>query len=69
MTRKHFKALAKALAAVRPSGIHPDVDHLLNRDARLINGQWLMERNAIANVCQFFSPQFDRERFIEACNE
>lgn len=57
MTRKHFKALADALAATRP-----DPTFLPERD------QWETTRDAVASTCRSFNPNFDRARFLAACN-
>lgn len=57
MTRKHFTALARALAASRPIGTpHPD-----------LLAQWHDDCDAVAKVCASFNPGFDRARFLAAC--
>lgn len=56
MTRKHFEALAAALAASRPA---PDAPAVYWR-------QWYADRDAIANVCEASNKRFDRDRFIFA---
>jgi len=56
MTKKHFNALALALANARPDGFD---------EAR--GEQWLLDVREVAFVCAAASPRFDRNRFIEAC--
>lgn len=56
MTRKHFNSLAMHLAEVRPPVEATD--------------EWLVWRRtmrAVADACKLANPQFDRERFEEAC--
>jgi hypothetical protein len=55
MTRKHFIALAAALAAHRP-------DNGTGRDMRL----WREQRDAIADVLYASNGRFDRGRFERA---
>ena len=55
MTRKHFVALAAALAASRP--------HRLNYATF---EQWVADREAVASVCAASNPFFDRGRFLVA---
>lgn len=57
MTRKHFEALAKALREVGTQDI-----------GAVAYSQWALDVATIADVCERFNPQFDRERFIKACN-
>lgn len=59
MTRKHFEALANALASTRPT---PEAG------GERYN-QWNNDVQAIANVCQGSNPNFDRGRFGAACKE
>ena len=57
MTKKHFEALANALASARPNTDAPDRptwDTLLDR---------------IAHVCATTNPRFDRGRFMRAAKE
>jgi hypothetical protein len=56
MSRKHFKLLAEALKASRPSSIQP---YSLD--------QWRKDVEAIADVCQYSNPRFRRQTFKEAC--
>lgn len=58
MTKKHFIALAQALADARPCSPQDDTPALWT--------QWEIDRNNIAVVCARFNPQFDRTRFIAA---
>jgi hypothetical protein len=59
LTKKHFKALAAILANARPT-----------RDP---NGEedttWTEIREGIADFCAGLNPNFDRDRFLEACNK
>jgi hypothetical protein len=54
MTRKHYVALAGALADALPAG------------AERFDG-WCRAVNAIADVLAGDNPRFDRERFVVAC--
>lgn len=63
MTRKHFEALARAIALT------------FSEDARETAGvlpttwAWLRRRAAqrMADVCYATNPRFDRDRFVTAC--
>ena len=55
MTRQHFRALAEALASVRPSEQHVQ------------RAQWEIDVLAISAVCEESNPAFDRLRFFDAC--
>jgi hypothetical protein len=59
MTRRHFEALADALAEVRPDDPHMCV--------ALSIEQWEKDMEAVADVCEEANDNFDRERFINAC--
>ncbi len=61
MTRKHFVELAEALRQKRPI-VRPDgwTDHRAFV-------QWQEDCLAVANVCRGFNDNFDKFRFIEAC--
>ena len=56
MTRKHFKAIAQALANERPE------PSWTNKRT-----QWEKDIDAIANELGKISPKFDFEKFMEAC--
>ena len=62
MTKKHFNALAIALAHVRPE---MQCDGR-NYDTGKAEG-WLEAVNAVADVCQSQNPRFVRSRFVDAC--
>ena len=51
MTKKHFRAMADALADCRPAVDSPD------------RAQWLACMLAVAQVFEQAYPKFDRERF------
>jgi hypothetical protein len=36
-----------------------------NRDAQLIHGQWVMDRDVLADFCRTQNPRFDRERWLD----
>lgn len=61
MTKKHFIALADTLRATRPSGLGTTI---MNSDAQLIAGQWIMDRDALADFCKSQNSQFNRERWL-----
>lgn len=56
MTRRHFRRLAKELAAVRPPA----------NESRTYAG-WRQAVDAVAETCLAFNPDFDWVRFVEAC--
>jgi hypothetical protein len=57
MSRKHFIALAEALKHEKPSK---------NWNANKM-AQWKLDVKAIADVCCEFNNNFDRSRFLSAC--
>lgn len=62
MNKRHFIAIAKMFAVTRPvKGIHIHYNESL--------AQWTVDIQHIADVCEMFDPQFNRSRFIEACND
>ena len=73
MTRKHYIALAKALASTRPSlddytttsavGNNTFVNHITFDAAR---AQWRATRDALSFALATTNPLFDRERFVAA---
>lgn len=56
MTKQDFEALAQALWAV---GSWAESPAALN--------QWEHDCNAVAVVCEFANPKFDRDKFLKAC--
>ena len=58
MSKRHFEALAVALAAVKP-----------NDTSTFLIEQWILDVRAVADVCEQINPRFDRVRFLEACNQ
>jgi hypothetical protein len=55
MSKKHFEALARALAKIRPA------------NGEKIT--WEEVIRAVANVCIEFNPRFNMDRFLDACLE
>jgi hypothetical protein len=56
MTRKHFEAIAKALAERKPSGL--DNNKMV---------QWKHDVETLIPVFKVFNPSFNPSRFKEAC--
>jgi hypothetical protein len=57
MTKKHFEAIATALAASRPqSGWDPNK-----------RVQWDLDVRNITIVLKRINPRFNNERFVDAC--
>ena len=70
MTRKHFVALATALALVRPLGCKAGDSFGSQSDleaAAPLCDQWEATIQAVAAVCRSQNANFDRERFLDAC--
>jgi hypothetical protein len=63
MTKKHFEAIADALASVRPDR-YAGVVETQYLEARR---QWGADVATLANVCERENIRFDRRRFIDAC--
>lgn len=59
MSKKHFKALADALAGVKPLPNTPG--------SALAMTYWKDTVGSIANVCQRFNSNFNRNKFEDAC--
>ena len=69
MTRKHFEAIAEAVADVRYD--HECNDRITSNRylARMID---LAISNLVGNLsdlCQRDNPNFDREKFLKACGQ
>lgn len=58
MTRRHFEALARALANARPRPGRQSTDSW---------NQWEIDVAAVAHVLSDANPRFDRTRFVDAC--
>lgn len=58
MTKKHFSAIARAIAAHR--------DALVLEDLRCVTAVDLVAER-LADVLAAFNPAFDRARFLAAC--
>ena len=58
MTRKHFVALAIALAETRPP---------VEADAARM--QWSSTRQALVRAIEAFNPRFERDRFYRATEQ
>ena len=55
MTKKHFEALAGEMYANKPFSTGERLE------------QWTFDCLGAANMCELFSPRFDRARFLKAC--
>lgn len=58
MTRKHFVALALALAEQKPGDNWASADKMT---------QWELDCKAVALVCERVNPNFSRRTFLAAC--
>lgn len=58
MTKKHFIALAKALAKRRPE----------NNKTKAYD-QWFLDVHAVKDCCCEFNEFFNHQKFIDACME
>ena len=56
MTRKHFEAIAAAMRKNKPAS-----------KAGLHVFQWVSDCEELADVFEQFNPNFDRQRFLDAC--
>lgn len=64
MTRKHYIALAAALARTRPEEWNSTDPSSPFMDG--LSAEWRVTRDAIASVLQADNPNFDRARFYAA---
>jgi len=56
MTKRHFQAIADCIASYGPAPATGDPEHLRRQIA-----------DSLATLCRKENPQFDRERFLKAC--
>lgn len=56
MSKRHFNAIARQLANVRPED-----------ESGCAYIQWLHDIKAVASVCSDANNRFDHHRFIDAC--
>ncbi len=61
MTKKHFKALAKAFHETKAKHDTNPGYHSVRMD------QWRKDINLVADVCAQANPCFDRAKFLQAC--
>ena len=69
MTRKHFEALAAALANIRPK---PERESMWGPPVKGLGegrNAWQNSVDLIANVCAESNPRFDRDKFLAATLE
>ena len=71
MTRRHFKAIAKALRDSRPPCYHALPRSFTlesDSDSHTIRAvQWNGVVQEMARMCKLFNPRFDHSRFLDAC--
>jgi hypothetical protein len=56
MQRRHFKAIADALNAVRPAADNTPEYYM-----------WARTVSRMADMCRLQNPRFDQDRFLNAC--
>jgi len=56
MTKRHFQAIANVIASYGPAPATGDPEHLRRQIA-----------SDLATICRGENPQFDRQRFLKAC--
>lgn len=61
ITRKHMQALAYALHETKPI-------HVKGTPTDISAPQWVRDVTAVATVLAQNNPNFDKERFVRACN-
>ena len=66
MTRKHFKAIADALASNKPK--LSDFGPAYENEYECQLGQWRADVMAMVAVCRQFNSNFNKNRFLEACD-
>ena len=67
MSKKHFEAIAAALANAKP---HIESSNSADLEFEYNNAwlhQWQRDVLAIADVCCSFNNNFNRSRFLSAC--
>ncbi len=73
MTKRHFQAMARALHASKreaPGLLAEGADRATRAAWNRQMGahvQWSTDVQAMGDVCRQANPNFDRERFVEAC--
>ncbi len=63
MTRKHFNAIAKALAFTRPTAAGRQKVSKRSKQWQ----QWARDVKALADICDASNDSFDRGQFYHAC--
>lgn len=67
MTKKHFKAFAEAFRMQRPPTLQDGNYEGSAGEATHLHAGWARAVMAFADTAKQFNPQFDRDRFYEAC--